>query len=201
MRTLKMMCLFTAMCVTTMSLALPALAQEKSLDSVNIKPGKAGFQMLPGTFDASSPTYDRIYGNDVDAACGAPMLDSANNGMAFDIFCIEVTDSAPVEIIVDPTLTTISDTVLTLYCDPFDPMAPALNVVAYDDDDGMGTLSALTASDDIRLVPGREYWVVVSTYGAGMYGSFTVQLSDNAAPCGGVAVDGATWGDLKGMYR
>ena len=109
--------------------------------------------------------------------------------------------SAPVEIIVDPTLTTISDTVLTLYCDPFDPMAPALNVVAYDDDDGMGTLSALTASDDIRLVPGREYWVVVSTYGAGMYGSFTVQLSDNAAPCGGVAVDGATWGDLKGMYR
>ena len=64
MRTLKMMCLFTAMCVTTISFALPALAQEKKLDSVNIKPGKAGFQMLPGTFNASSPTYDRIYGND-----------------------------------------------------------------------------------------------------------------------------------------
>lgn len=201
MRTLKMMYLFMALCATTMGLAQPAVAQEKSLDSVDIKPGLAGFQMLPGALNALSPIYDRIYGSDVDVSCGAPAMDSANNGMAFDIFCIEVTDGEPVEIIVDPALTTISDTVLTLYCDPFDPMAPTLNVVAYDDDDGMGTLSALTASDDIRLVPGREYWVVVSTYGAGMYGSFTVHLSDNAAPCGGVAIDGATWGDLKGMYR
>lgn len=187
--------------LASLALALPALAGEKALDAFDIKPRLTSFQVLAGTLDASSPTYDRIHGTAVNAACGAPALDSLNDGMAFDIFCIEVIDGAPVEIVIDPSQTNVADTVLTLYCDPFDPLAPSLNMVAFDDDDGVGTLSALSAADDIRLVPGREYWVVVSTYGAGMYGSFTVQLSDNAFPCGGVAVEGATWGDVKGLYR
>lgn len=178
-----------------------AAAGEKALDTVNIKAGPASFQVLAGVLDASSPTWDRIHTAAVDANCGAPALDSANDGMPFDIFCIEVSDTEPVQIVLDADLTSLTDTVLTLYCDPFDPAAPDRNVIAFDDDDGVGTRSALTAADDIRLVPGREYWVVVSTYGAGMYGTFRVQLGDNAFPCGGVAVDGATWGDVKGMYR
>jgi hypothetical protein len=189
------------MILMSLALALPAMAGEKSLDTVDIKSGPSSFQSISGTLDANSPVYDRIHGTVADSDCGAPVFDSVNNGMAFDIQCVEVTDANPIEIVLDSGQTNISDTVLTLYCDPFDPVAPWLNVVAFDDDDGVGTLSALSAADDIRLVPGREYWIVVSTYGAGMHGSFTVQMSDNVFPCGGVAVDGATWGDLKGMYR
>lgn len=195
MRTLKSLILMS------LALALPALAQEKSLDAVNIKAGRSSFQTFSGTLDGNSPVYDRIYGTTADADCGAPVFDSLNNGMAFDIQCVEVIDTHPIAIVLDAGLTSLTDTVLTLYCDPFDPTAPSLNVVAFDDDDGTGTLSALSVSDDIRLVPGREYWVVVSTYGAGMLGGYTVQLGDNVFPCGGVAVQGATWGDLKGMYR
>lgn len=195
MRTLK------SLIMMSLALALPAMAGEKGLDTIDIKPKLASFQTFSGVLDGSSPVYDRIYSTSVDGNCGAPTFDSLNDGMAFDIQCIEVTDTNPIEIVLDPALTGITDTVLTLYCDPFDPLAPSQNVVAFDDDDGMGTLSALSTADDIRLVPGREYWVVISTYGAGMVGAYTVQLSDNVFPCGGVAVEGATWGDLKGMYR
>jgi hypothetical protein len=34
-----------------------------------------------------------------------------------------------------------------------------------------------------------------------MYGNYTVQLSDNVFPCGGVASEGTTWGGIKGLYR
>ena len=187
--------------VALSSAALAAPASEKALDPVDVKPRATSFQVLAGALDGSSPTYDRIYGTTVAGNCAAPVSDSMNDGMSFDLFCVEVIDGSAVEIIIDPALTGISDTVLTLYCDPFDPQAPAQNVVAFDDDDGVGTLSAIAASDDVRLVPGREYWVVVSTYGAGMYGGFTVQLGDNVLPCGGVAIEGATWGGVKGLYR
>lgn len=185
----------------SLALALPAAAAEKTANAVNVKAALTGFQTFSGTLDGSSPIYDRIHGTTADPGCDAPVLDSLNDGMAFDIQCLEVIDTDPIEIILDPAATDITDTVLTLYCDPFDPQAPSLHVVAFDDDDGMATLSALSASDDIRLVPGLKYWLVVSTYGAGMHGSYTVQLSDNVFPCGGVAIKGATWGDLKGMYR
>lgn len=189
------------MSLASLMLALPAAAKEKALDAVDIKPRTTGFQPLAGTFSASSPTYDRIYGGAADAGCGAPAWDSLNDGTPYDIFCVEVTDTGPIEIIVDPAVTNIADTVLTLYCDPFDPLAPAANVVAFDDDDGVGTLSALSVSDDIHLVPGLSYWIVVSTYGAGMHGFFTVQLGDNILPCGGVGIEATSWGGLKGMYR
>lgn len=187
--------------MVSLALALPAMAAEKALDAANIKSGLTSFQTFSGTLDGSSPVYDRIYGTTVDAHCGAPVFDSVNDSMAFDIQCIEVMDANPIEIILDPGLTSISDTVLTLYCDPFDPLAPSLNVVAFDDDDGMATLSALSVPDNIRLVPGLKYWVVVSTYGAGMHGNYTAQLSDNVFPCGGVSSEATTWGDIKGLYR
>jgi len=195
------MSILKSLIMVSLALALPAMAAEKALDAVNIKLGTTSFQTFSGTLDGSSPVYDRISSTAVDANCGAPAFDSLNDGMAFDIQCIEVMDTNPIEIILDPGLTSISDTVLTLYCDPFDPLAPSLNVVAFDDDDGVATLSALSVPDNIRLVPGLKYWVVVSTYGAGMYGNYTAQLSDNVFPCGGVANESTTWGGIKGLYR
>jgi len=68
----------------SLALALPAMAGEKSLDTVDIKAGPAGFQAISGTLDGSSPVHDRIYGTVADSDCGTPVFDSVNNGMAFD---------------------------------------------------------------------------------------------------------------------
>ena len=39
-----------------------------------------------------------------------------------------------------------------------------------DDDSGVATLSAITAASQVALQPGRQYWLVISSYGAGMTG-------------------------------
>jgi hypothetical protein len=182
-------------------LAGPAAAGEKQPDKRDVAPDKAYTLSFSGSLTAVSGTYDRIYTGAVDASCGAPANDSMNDGMAFDMICIEVSDTQPIELIVDPATTFLTDTVLTLYCDPFDPGSPGDNVIAFDDDDGVSTLSAITAADDVRLTPGQEYWLVISTYGAGMYGDFAIQSSDNVFSCGDVPLERTTWGAVKGQFR
>lgn len=147
-------------------------------------------------------TYDRIYNQGaVDAQCGAEVLDSANDGMYYDILCLQVDDTNPIELVVAADGTDIIDTVLTLYCSPFDPLFPDRNVIAFDDDSGLNTLSAFTLSDDIRLAPGSEYWLVISTFGANMTGNYVIQPSGNVYDCGAVANEAASWGAVKGLYR
>ena len=155
-----------------------------------------------GLLSDQSGTYDRIYNQgSVSTQCDAEALDSANDGMYFDLICLHVDDSNPIELIVDAEGTDIIDTVLTLYCSPFDPMHPEQNVVAFDDDSGVNTLSALTLSDNIVLTEGQEYWLVVSTYGAGMTGNFSIQRSSNVFDCGVVSDEDTSWGSVKGLYR
>ena len=69
------------------------------------------------------------------------------------------------------------DTTITLYCDPFDPGNTLTNVVAYDDDDGVGTLSAFTAADGIALQPGNTYWLIMSTFSGGVTGDFQIDCT------------------------
>jgi hypothetical protein len=190
------------LCILAILTAGSAQAYEKKPDFANAVPSKSLGQSVTGTLSASSATYDRIYNaGEVDAQCGAPALDSANNGMYFDVYCLQVDDHNPIELVLDATGTNLTDTVLTLYCTQFDPARPELNVVAFDDDGGQGTLSAFTAADNIRLFEGQEYWLVISSFGARMTGSYVLQKSSNVFDCGIVANQGSSWGSLKGMYR
>ena len=65
------------------------------------------------------------------------------------------------------------DTYLTLYQNSFNPASPATNFLRGDDDSGLGFLSSLTQT----VTAGTIYIVVVSTFGTGVTGTFTLQSS------------------------
>ena len=74
--------------------------------------------------------------------------------------------------------TTIGDTTISLYCNPFDQTDATANLVAYDDDSN-GLLSAFIATDGITLTPGNVYWFVLATFGNGATGDYTIEFSTN----------------------
>jgi hypothetical protein len=75
---------------------------------------------------------------------------------------------------VDFTITEGSyDTFLVLYQTSFNPSSPATNMLRFDDDSGVGTLSSLTHS----LTQGSTYVLVVGSYGTLSTGTFKLQSS------------------------
>jgi hypothetical protein len=177
------------------------LAGEKAPD-LRESTTKVGFHsVLQGSLTEDSPTYDRAFGREISSDCDAPFSDSANDGVYLEFFCVKSTDANPIELVVVSAGTNIIDTVLTLYCQDFDPSNPLGNGVAYDDDGGEGTMSAITREDGVVLTPGRVYWAVLSTYGASMTGSFLIQASPNLVTCDAVPAAASSWGTLKAIYR
>lgn len=180
----------------------PAPAAEKMPDLVNVAAEPSWNPPVSGSLTTLSGVWDRIYNlGDVAPGCGAEALDSANDGMYYDLYCLQVDDNQPIELVLDANGTNIIDTVLALYCDPFNPEDPTAGLIAYDDDGGVGTLSAFSAADGIVLQPGSEYWLVISSYGAGMTGDYVVQASSNVYDCGSVSREATSWGTVKGLYR
>lgn len=177
------------------------VAWAEKLPDVNdaVPPSQARI-VFSGTLSASSPVYDRIYGGLVSLDCQSNVYDSSMNGQYYEVFCMRVTNTDPIEIWVDANGTNISDTVMTLYCEPFDPSQPQLNVISYDDDDGPGLLSAFLLADNIHLVPGTNYYLVFSTFSSAVTGDFVIQTSDNVTVCV-VDVETSPWGTVKNLYR
>ncbi len=182
-------------------IAAPLLAGEKPLDLSETATLDAPGISFTGTLDDSSPTWDRIYASGVDLTCSLQANDSGNDGEYYAEFCFRVTDTDTVTFVVDPGLTNISDTVVAIYCDPFDAATPAANLVSYDDDGGDGYLSAFVPADGIVLVPGNDYHLVLSTYQPGDTGEFVISASANVVACQQVANEALDWGQLKAQYR
>jgi len=181
--------------------AFSAMAEEKVPDLMD-STSKVGFHsVLQGSLTPSSPTYNRAFGNEVSNECNAPLIDSANDGVYLEYFCVKSTDSNPIELVVEAAGTNIIDTVLTIYCMNFDPSDPLGNAIAFDDDGGEGTLSAIARSDGVVLTPEHVYWAVLSTYGANMTGNYLIQASPNLVTCDAVPTAGTSWGALKATYR
>lgn len=143
---------------------------------------------VDGTLDGSSPTFDRrIPDGAVGNACDAQSADSTSDGVPYAAFQLQVAGSSadppvPFEALVQVAGTTLTDSVLYLYCDPFDDQNPDANLVFSDDDDGAGpngALSAITLSDGVMLTGGASYWLVISTFGsaASEWGDFSIALS------------------------
>ncbi len=167
--------LLIVVCVLSFATFGMAQVDEKALMD-DSEPGLRGpvVDSYSGTLDATSPTWDRIYGSAVDVACNASMADSSNNGLYYEEIPIQVTASENLEC----EITSFpGDTVMALYCDPFDPLNPLANVVAYDDDGGVSPLSAFVAADNITLSPGATYYLIVSTFSPGVTGDFTVDFT------------------------
>ena len=190
--------------LTTLVLALlvgTAFAELKRPDVRDATMQEGSRIVITGTLDSNSPTWNRGFNNvdGPDPNCGFLLTDSSD-GQYYDLICITSTDDNPIEVIVDAAGTTIGDTHMELYCDPFDPNSPLANAVFSDDDDGDGLFSAFLAADNLVLNPGTNYWLVLTTFSPGDAGDFAINTSDNVVLCGGVANESRSWSEIKGLY-
>ena len=155
---------------------------------------------IAGELTESSPTWHRwrpASYSELSLDCMLNFTSDYTTEPKFDVYCFNVGDSEPVEFVVTDAG---FDTVIYIYCDPFDPMDPTVNGVFMDDDDGAGLYSAIMATDGVTLTPETDYWFLICSYSSTM-GTFTVQTSENVVLCGGVPNEESTWGNVKSLYR
>ncbi len=155
---------------------------------------------ITGELTDNSPTFNRWRPNDYGAVsvdCMLPMEYNYTTEPHYDLYCLNVTDGEAIEVVVTESS---FDTVIYLYCDPFDPMNSMDNAVIFDDDDGEGLQSAIQLTDNVTLTPGNDYWLVVCAYST-QIGTFTIQTSDNVELCGGVPVQSSDWSSIKQLFE
>jgi hypothetical protein len=148
-----------------------------------------------GSFDISDPTWNRIIGTSTDPACAATSVDSSIDGQYYEAIPIFVT--ATENLAAEVTAFTGGDSVIAVYCDPFDSLNPATNLVAYDDDGGVGFLSAFVDADGVQLNPGNQYWFIMTTFTNAVIGDYDIAFTSptvtvglvNQAPPNDLCVD------------
>lgn len=124
------------------------------------------------------PTYDRIFTGDVQNDCTATStVSGAGTGVEYALVPVYSPTGATLVASLDNPGTDIGDTVLSLYCDPFNDADATQNLVAYDDDGGSGLLSAFDGSEGILLAPGEQYFLVVSLFSPGSIGGGNYELT------------------------
>ena len=134
------------------------------------------------------PTYDRIFGGGTDNTCNLSVTFSGT-GVGVNYAIVEFfspTGGLWDGVEVNAGGTTIGDTTMTLYCDPFDPANADQNVVVYDDDGGSGLLSAITAADGVMLQANTSYFIVLGTFGPGDVGAYQLDFAGDVQegpPC------------------
>lgn len=140
-----------------------------------------------GDLDGSQ-TFDRRWDVNYDGTCNATSQDSSYNGQSYQAFAIHSTTTEALIAEVADGGGTLSDSVMFLYCDPFDAANPDQNIVAWDDDGGIGYLSAFTAGDNYVIQADTTYWLVISGYDDNDLGTFTLNLGGDAVfgPASGV---------------
>ncbi|MCA1778782.1 MAG: hypothetical protein LC637_05215 [Xanthomonadaceae bacterium] len=158
----------------------PGLAQEKAgqtpKDMTVIQDVLAGAASTTGSL-VGGPVYDRIFTGDVQIDCTATS-DFSGIGVGVEYASIAInspTGATLVASLANPG-TDISDTVLSLYCDPFDPANADQNLVAYNDDAG-GLLSGFDGSEGIVLAPDTTYFLVVSLFSPAGIGGGNYELT------------------------
>ncbi len=135
-------------------------------------------EIITGTFDSSSPLWDRIKdsGSSQSVECDAEAFDSWNDEVPYRQFEIMSPVDEEFFAIVDSKETTV-DTLLALYCNPFDPDNPDNSLIAIDDD-GAGYPHPELKS--ISLTANTSYFLVITKYSNFQaLGDFSIQLGGN----------------------
>ena len=169
--------LFLLLCITLATVICPVTAKEdevraealeKSLQTDReFHPRGGVVETISGLVSIATPTWTRVFSTaDADPECGMTSLVSGFDPLPYVLTRIEATGTADVdlELAVIGAGTDIEDTTLAVYCAQFNPEDPQENLLAYDDDDGDGALSAFSASDGVTLTPGEIYVVVLSPF-------------------------------------
>ena len=149
--------------VLLMAFATIAFAADppKEADTVDYSMDAPSRIVIDGELTESSPTWHRwrpASYSELGLNCDLVMTSDYTTEPYFDMYCFNVANEEPVEFIVDSA---DFDTVIYLYCDPFDPMAPTENAIYMDDDDGEGLLSAITYENGVTLMPGNDYYFII----------------------------------------
>ncbi|PIE02121.1 MAG: hypothetical protein CSA81_08390, partial [Acidobacteria bacterium] len=141
------------------------------------------------TIDGSQ-VFDRRYSVSLDLNCLATSSDSSHDGVGYVVFDLVAPGGEALDAVVTSAGTTVSDTVMFVYCD-FDPANPADSLVFWDDDDGVEALSAIVPSDGVTLAAGT-YKLVVSGFNSSHTGDVTVEVGGDytiqAGGAGGAGV-------------
>jgi len=124
------------------------------------------------------PTFNRRFSVSYSIECNASSYDSANNNIRYLVYDIYTTAYEP--LLASTTLGSLSDSVMFLYCANFDPAHPEQNLVAWDDDSGPGFASAFLPGHYYYVHPYTRYQLVVTSFGEGQSGTFTLTLDGNA---------------------
>ncbi|MBI1320345.1 MAG: hypothetical protein GC168_15565 [Candidatus Hydrogenedens sp.] len=135
---------------------------------------------LMGLLDPLSTHFNRraAGSESVSLNCELVTLDSTNDFVPYQAFPIRAEGTgtaaltAQIESVDPPGLSTT----LSLYCDPFDPLNPGANLLAFDENGGADGRSGLLDSDGINLQAGTRYWLVVSGDTTATEGAFSVCL-------------------------
>lgn len=166
--------------------AMPALAQSDAIDNGSGNDGAS--EKEPDTMEYrlinradseagdlnGSQTFDRRFLVTYDGSCAAASSDSSNDGVAYEVFTFYSPSGQNID--AEVVLGTLADSVLFVYCDPFNPASPTDNLVAWDDDGGVGLASAIVPADGIALSPGVTYQFVVSGFNNTHLGTYTLNV-------------------------
>lgn len=190
--------------VTLFLVALAGLAiasdLPKDIDRVDYVMDAPSRIVITGELTPNSPTFHRwrpASYEELGLNCDLVMTSDYSTEPHYDLHCFNVTDNEPVEFVVDQAG---FDTVIYIYCDPFDPADATQNAVYMDDDDGAGLNSAIFAANGVTLNPGQDYWFLICSYSSTV-GTYSVMTSDNVALCGSVDNEASSWSNLKGLFN
>ena len=176
----KIVLMFCGLAIITAPAVNFATVQEKTADTMEYRmPDTSRSDSTTGTLDGSA-TYDRVWGVNYDGTCNASSSDSASNGSSYLSFAIHTTADENLDAVVSASSGGLDDTVMFVYCDPFDPANPSANVVAWDDDGGTGYLSAISPADGVAITADTTYYLVIAGYSSSQLGDFTLDLGGTA---------------------
>ncbi len=137
---------------------------------------------IEGFFDSSSPTHDRRKSTPFNSAptCTTLSEDSYNDNVRYTQYRIVPNSNVLLQADITTTSESPPDTLLALYCAPFDPENPADNLVAIDDDSN-GFPNAGLTTRNIALNAGTNYYLVVISYSEtfNAAGSYNLMLGDD----------------------
>ena len=157
-----------------------AAVSEKTDDTMEYQmPGASRSDSTTGSLDGSA-TYDRVWDVTYDGTCNASSSDSSYNGSSYVSLAFHSPTAENLDAVISSASGGLSDTAMFVYCDPFDPASPEVNVVAWDDDDGDGLLSAITPADGVAIDADTTYYLVIAGYNSGELGDFTLDLGGDA---------------------
>jgi hypothetical protein len=152
-----------------------AVAAEKGPDTQEYSISQASRSAnIAGSIDGSM-TFNRQAGVAYDGTCAAASSPSGVGvGVGYQVYTIVSPSGQDLD--AEVALGTLGDSYLFLYCDPFDPLLPATNLVAGNDDGGVGLGSAITPADGVALAAGVPYQLVVTTFSPGDTGTYNLIL-------------------------